>query len=465
MATSFAHFGDLHTAPGPRNEARYRAFDQAIDGALQLPRLGAFLVPGDLSHQRQAIDDENALIARLRRMSAAAPVVIVYGNHDLEGDLDKFRSVANGHPIYVVDRPTVLRIKLATGEYASIACLPYPHKAGLVMAGCANPDIVDEAAHHLDAIFMRFAAELEDARQAGDLTLFIGHANVGGAIASNGQPNIGKEIELSPRHLDRLGPIYKGLNHIHKAQDIHGAFYPGSICRLDWGEIEEKRWLEVGISADASWGGFGGDGPWSGDAAIGVYDVWAHALDVAPMYYVDANLDRDGFSWACTAGPGGELQDTPKVECQECLGRGAVMESLDEGGQGPAQCGPCDGSGRVVSWKGCEVRVRVRYKASEFPVLDKTKLLAEFAEASLVQFDPIPEKDHALRAPEVAAAKTLAGKFAAMLAINGTVASDGVLFKLGKLETCDPVVVIENARDFAADIAAGHEDEKATVAA
>ena len=72
------------------------------------------------------------------------------------------------------------------------------------------------------------------------MTLFIGHANVGGAVTSSGQPNIGREIELSPRHLDRLGPIYKGLNHVHKAQEIHGAHYPGSICRLDWGEIETK---------------------------------------------------------------------------------------------------------------------------------------------------------------------------------------------------------------------------------
>lgn len=153
-------------------------------------------------------------------------------------------------------------------------------------------------------------------------------------------------------------------------------------------------------------------------------------LDVAPMFYVEASLTREGFTWACTAGPGGELQDAP------------------------------------ISWKGCEVRVRCRYNASEFPVLDKSKLLAEFAEASLLHFDPIAEKDHALRAPEVAAARTLPDKVAAWCAIAGTVASEGVLQKLARLETCDPIVVIENARDYAADIAAGHEDpEKATVAA
>jgi hypothetical protein len=56
----------------------------------------------------------------------------------------------------------------------------------------------------------------------------IGHVNVGGAITSSGQPNIGREIEISARHLDQLGNIYKGLNHIHKAQEIAGAWYAGS---------------------------------------------------------------------------------------------------------------------------------------------------------------------------------------------------------------------------------------------
>ena len=417
MAT-LVHVGDFHAAPGPRNEARYRALDQLIEEACQLPALGAWLWPGDLSHQRQAIEDENDLIVRLRHMSRVAPVVLVYGNHDLPGDLDKFASVGAGNPIYVVDRPQVLRIRLATMQFASIACLPYPHRAGLVMAGCPNPDLVDAAADHLDAIFMQFAAELTASKERGDYLAFIGHANIGGAITSSGQPNIGREIELMPRHLDRLFAVfgdggYVGLNHIHKAQEIFGAHYAGSICRLDWGEIEEKRWLEVQLLDEHT-------------------NVVSHALDVPPMYHVEGQLTRDGFTWACTAGPGGELQEAP------------------------------------ASWKGCEVRLRYRYAAEEAAVLDKAPVLTFAAEAALRHLEPIPEKSHDLRAPDVAAAKTLPDKVAAFCATSGTPAGDGVLQKLAFLETRDRLVVLEAARDFAADIAAGHEDEpagKATVAA
>lgn len=419
MPTSLVHVGDFHAGPGPRNAARYRALDQVIAEGLALPSLGAWLWPGDLSHQRQTIDDENALIERLRRMSAAAPVVLVYGNHDAPGDLDKFAFVGAGNPIYVVDRPQVLRIRLATMAFASIACLPYPHKHGLVLAGVANPDLVDEAANALDAIFMQFAMDLADARANGDLTLFIGHANVGGAVTSSGQPNIGREIELSPRHLERLGPVYIGLNHIHKAQEIHGAHYPGSICRLDWGEIEEKCWLEVR--------NLGGDDVLDASA----FEVVPHAIDVAPMYHVEGELTREGFTWRVIAGPGGELQDAP------------------------------------ASWKGCEVRLRYRFAQSEARLVNKSLLLAEFAEASLT-LDPIAVPDRALRAPEVAAAKTLPDKLRAWCELAGMVASDGVLNKLARLEhIADAAVHIEAARDYATDIAAGHEEgaKKATVAA
>ena len=448
MATSLVHIGDFHAAAGPRNEDRYRALDQLIAQALQLPALGAWLWPGDLSHQRQAIADENALIERLRRMSAVAPVVLVYGNHDLPGDLDKFAAVGSGNPIYVVDRPQVLRIRLATMEFASIACLPYPHKHGLVMAGCANPDIVDVAADHLDAIFMQFAGELEQAGKRGDYLLFLGHANIGGAITSSGQPNIGREIELSPRHLDRLtlaGATYLGLNHIHNGQTIHGAHYPGSICRLDWGEIEEKRWLQVELQEE--------------DTA-----VISHALDVPPMYYVEGRLTREGFTWECTAGPGGEKQDPPTNDCAACHGSGDGEYQI---GEGTLPCKPCNGSGVVVSWKGCHVRCRYRFNADEQSVLNKALVLAEFAEASLFEVDPIAEKAHALRAPGVAAAKTLPDKVAAWCELAGAVASQGVLDKLAKLETiADPTVHVDAARDWANDIASGELDEqKATVAA
>lgn len=421
MATSLVHLGDFHAQPGPRNEARYAALDQLITEALRLPHLGAWLWPGDLAHQRQAIADELALIARLKRMADHAPVVLVRGNHDVDGDLDKFASIAACHPIYVVTTPDVLRIRLATLQFASIACLPYPHKAGLVLAGAANADVVDAAADALDGIFMHFAAQLEAARAKGDLTLFIGHANVGGAITSVGQPNIGREIELSPRHLDRLGPIYKGLNHIHKAQEIYGAYYAGSICRLDFGEIEEKRWIEVACECvqDLNQETFEAVGPW-----YRRLEVISHPLDVPPMAHVEGRLTRDGFAWKMTAGPAGEEQPPP------------------------------------ASFDGWEVRVRYQYAQSEAAVLNKALVREPFVGAAVLLPEPIAIPDRQLRAPEVAAAKSLPDKVAAWCALSGAAANDDVLTKLAVLTDFTPAEAIADAKQHADAIAEGKADER-----
>lgn len=245
--SALVHIGDFHAAPGPRNADRYRVLDTIIAFGMGRQDLGAWLWPGDLNHGRMTIEDRNALAERLQRMASAAPVLIVYGNHDLPGDLDVFARLKGPHPIYVVDRPGTLRIKLNTGEFATAFCLPYPTKAGLAALGVAKGDIGQVAGQILEDIFKQAAGELEAAAAGGDLTFMIGHVNVAGAATSVGQPNIGSEIEIGPAHLDRLGPIYKGLNHIHKAQTIAGAHYPGSVCRLSWGEIEPKGFIVVEV--------------------------------------------------------------------------------------------------------------------------------------------------------------------------------------------------------------------------
>lgn len=403
------HLGDFHAAPGPRNAVRYRALDRVLAEGLALPTLGAWLWPGDLDHLRMGIEDKNALAQRVQVMAHRAPVVICYGNHDLPGDLDFLARLASTFPIYVIDTPQTIRVPLATGQFASIFVLPYPTKAGLAALGVSPAQMVDQASVALDAIFAQAALDLEAARQGGDLTLMIGHVNVSGAMVSTGQPNIGREIELSTSMLDRLGPIYKGLNHIHVAQQVGGAYYPGSICRLDWGEIEEKSYL--GIDFDEH----------------GSYHVTRKPIDVAPMYHVDGLLTRDEFTYQVTAGPGGALQEKP------------------------------------ASWKGCEVRVRYRFKQSEKSILNEALVLAEFAEALRFEREPIAVPDRSLRAPEVAAARTLAEKAAAWCTVSGETATEGTLAKLARLEHGDPVQLLDDVAHALAEIE--HGEQRATVAA
>jgi DNA repair exonuclease SbcCD nuclease subunit len=392
------HIGDLHLGPNSRNDDRLAALDQILRE--QEPTDVALWVwPGDVNHGRMTIADRNALVPRVQRMADVAPVVICYGNHDLPGDLDFLEELKARHAIYVVARPKMLLVPLAGGgPLAAIFVLPYPTRAGLVAAGIQTEGVVDAARAALDLLFLQATADLRDYAAKGVLTLMIGHVNVAGSILSAGQPNIGREIELDPLLIGRLGGIYVGLNHIHKGQEIGGAHYPGSCCRLDWGEVEEKHYLVVtyGQGDEMREGATAADG-W-------LYDVTVKPLDVAPMYHVEGILTREGFVWGLA---------------------------------GSSSAGPLEVVFPEIpsSFEGCDVRVRYRYDAAEREALDEAAVRAPFVGARRLELDPIAVKARASRAPEVAAAVTLEGKVEAFVRASQVRWTLGLGAKLDQLQS------------------------------
>jgi hypothetical protein len=388
----FVHIGDLHLGPNARNVDRRAALLQIVREQLLAGPVSAWLIPGDLNHGLMTIDDRNFLTDITQQMAAHAPVVTCYGNHDLPGELDFLSRLAGQWPIWVVNRPDVIRVQLATGAIAAIFVLPYPTRAGLVAAGTPSDQIVDAAASALEFIFLNAKTQLGAAVAEGCIPLMIGHVNVGGSFTSSGQPNIGREIELNPALLNRLGPIYIGLNHIHRAQEIDGAVYAGSCCRLDWGEIEEKRYLTVDYTRQPV-----PEEP----SECWTYTVASHPIDVAPMYHVEGELTRDGFTWTM-----------PDCDCGHC-------------------------SEHILDWSGAEVRVRFRYVAADKAALNFDLVKAPFANAKRLELDPIAEHTRALRAPEVAAAVTLEEKVAAFIRSSGLNWSPSLQTKFAALQAPD----------------------------
>lgn len=373
--------GDLHSdSTNPRNQARLDALDQVISEGLVLPRLAAWAVLGDVFHRRSTPEDRNALAGRVLRMANAAPVILLAGNHEQPGDLRIFGELAATWPVAVCEQPVVLQIPTPAGATLTVACLPYPHKANLIAGGVTADETLQLGGQYLQDILRSFGVGLEGAA----LPLFLGHINVAGSVASNGQPQIGREIELAPAYLDLLGPtVPKLLGHIHKPQSIGDAWYVGSVCRLDWGETEEKRYVVVDYP-EAS--------------AERFYSLQSIPIAVAPMYRVEGELRRDAFIL--------DLGDYP------------------------------------ASWAGCEVRVRYRFAASERNVLDHTLPRVPFADALRLEVEPVAVPDRALRAPEVAAAHTLADKVQAWANLSGATVTDGVVTKLARLEHIEPAVLL-----------------------
>lgn len=401
MSVRIIGIGDIHEHQSPRNADRLRAVDQIIHEGLQVERLGAWVVAGDLFHAKSTVEGRNALDERIQRMAAVAPVIVVRGNHDEVGDLDGFGRLKAGWPIYVFERPHVAVVRLATGQMAGVFAFPYPTRAGLVSAGIAPADVVDTAAGLLDPIFMLAAEQLQHARDAGYLTFMVGHANIVGSISSSGQPQWGREIDVSAGHLERLGPILKLFGHIHKPQEISGAIYLGSVCRLDFGETEEKRYVVAELEADSS------------------YAYASRHLAVAPMFHVEGLLTRDGFRLA--EGSDGEIERRY----------------------------------HAGDWAGCDVRVRYCYQASEASVISAGFVAKHFVDALRLKLESVVIADREVRSPEVAAARTLPEKLAAYR-LEPQLASS-VLDKVTALEQQDRQQVLAGVAAALAQIEAREE--------
>lgn len=382
MTHAFVAIGDLHLqSTSPRQGDRLRALDQIVTEGCARPDLAAWLVLGDLFHGRSTPDDRNALATRLQAMAARAPVVLTYGNHEAPGDLDVFARLAAPWPITVVASPTVIGLVTATKHPASVFVLPYPTRGALVAAGAGRDEVYAAGQCALEAVCRDAGQELAERRAQGHLTLAMGHVNVSGAQSSVGQPQVGREIEVTTAMLDLLGDVPIVLGHIHLAQTIGPAVYAGSVTAQDFGEIEAKRYLVVTF-----------------DDVYGGRAIVSHLLDTPRLYHIEGDLTRDGFTGRILAGPGGAPQPAPET------------------------------------WAGCEVRVRYRFKQSERALLDDQVVVAGFRTAARVHLDPVAVPDRGLRAPQVAVARTLADKLAAWAEANGEVLPPSTVEKLAALE-------------------------------
>lgn len=390
--TRFACIGDTHLFGGSRNADRLRVLRTIVAEGLRVDGLGAWVHVGDLFDARSSAENRNACDELFQEMADRAPILVVRGNHDLDGELEGFARLAARWPIIVVTSAQCVRLTCATSETATVFCLPFPEKSILVSSGVAPADIPQAAAVALDAIFIGAGAELAAARKAGDITLMVGHGTIRGATSSVGQPmGLERDIAIDASQLDRLGPIAKVWGHIHKPQEIHGAHYVGSICATDWGETGDHRFLVVDVTADSS------------------FTVESRRIDTPAMWHVECDLSRAGATnMRATAGPDGETLEMPS------------------------------------SWKGAEVRVRCRYHQSEGSILESAQahVKTQFSDALRFEFEPICVPDRALRAPEVAVARTLGEKLRAWSTVAGVVLPDDAAAKAEALDGPEADAVI-----------------------
>lgn len=260
------HIADLHI--GVENYGRFNpetglhsrlsdfldCFDVAITAAIQ-QQVDLVLIAGDMFKNRDPQPrHQREFAARIRRLhDANIPVLMIIGNHDTAPSRDAANSVAvyeglRFAGVEIVRRPQTLRYTTAHGALAVVA-IPWIIREMLMVnfTELRTAALSEQEAVILQIIEQYVAREVATLMAEDPLRPIIVcyHGTVSGAVTGfERQLTLGREIQLPPTTLTPEGVDYVALGHVHKHQVVRTdppMIYPGSIERIDFGEINETK--------------------------------------------------------------------------------------------------------------------------------------------------------------------------------------------------------------------------------
>lgn len=206
---------------------------------------------GDLFDTRGRLDPTSIDHVRriFRRIVGVTNVIVVPGNHDAANAWDEIDSASavlqgmhdvdtiaqEGREIGIAAVPGLAHYYARNGKNITVAALPCPSKYHLAASqdqvGGAN--VVDM----MGDILRGLAVEAEKFRGQGPIVLVF-HGGVAGASYENEQIiGVGQDVTLPREFLN--GPwdvILAG--HLHKAQEVEGVHYSGSLTQLNFSQAD-----------------------------------------------------------------------------------------------------------------------------------------------------------------------------------------------------------------------------------
>ena len=194
---------------------------------------------------------------RMMRLSdAGIPTLLLVGNHDVSPatgrahTMQEFKTLAVPH-IHVADSIRLFRAD-ELGVPIQIITVPwvsYSRIAAMDVASDLSRDAVFAEAENLVGDLVNKAIEAADP----DLPIILAaHASVQGAVfGSERAVMLGSELVLGGSLVRDKRLDYVALGHIHKHQELSAKgthppiVYPGSIERIDFGEVNERKGFVV----------------------------------------------------------------------------------------------------------------------------------------------------------------------------------------------------------------------------
>jgi len=184
------------------------------------------------------------IISAIRELEKYTFLFFIYGTptHEPSGSLAGFVS----EKTKVIDSmQNVIKPILADNGYETvkIVCIPEPRRSNYVGGSISETDkrINDDI-----KAFIKESAK--GAKQ--NYTIVVYHGEVKGAVYQNGV-SASSPTAIPKQLLQSLNADYYALGHIHMPQEVfHNAWYPGSACPKNFGEVHDGHYNLVTIEND-----------------------------------------------------------------------------------------------------------------------------------------------------------------------------------------------------------------------
>ncbi len=232
-----------------------KSLDTIVDTAIQ-QKVDMVIFAGDAYKDRSPSPTfQREWGKRIMKLSQAQiPTLLLVGNHDISPAIGRAHALQEFKTlqvpfIKVLDSPCLLKSEDLWNLPLQVIAMPWIARSGL-MAVTGETDSKEAFSRIEDNIGEVIEGWLEECDSSLPIVL-TAHASIEGAkYGGERLVMLGNDLVLSGSLVKNPKFNYVAMGHIHKPQDVNEGnqppvIYPGSIERVDFGEIKEDRFFVI----------------------------------------------------------------------------------------------------------------------------------------------------------------------------------------------------------------------------
>jgi len=262
---NLVHFADVHidmARQGRRDPESglplrvldfLKALDTIINYAIEQPA-DLVIFAGDAYRDRTpAPTYQREWGRRMMRLSEAGiETILLVGNHDISPAVGRAHTLhefdtLNVPHMHVIRKPALLGPQDLGGLPVQVIGIPWMNRSNMLAAIEGSSGSLEDVNRQIETYLIQSIEGFLDVLDPDLPAILTSHISVQGAMYGNERSvMLGRDMVLSPAIVKDKRLDYVALGHIHKHQNLnpdghHPVIYPGSIERVDFGEINDEK--------------------------------------------------------------------------------------------------------------------------------------------------------------------------------------------------------------------------------